>query len=249
MTAALLANALLTLAVGVLYVLVGRTLASRHVDERSRPANRMFVLWWSGLGATNLLAGAGSLLLALGVADVPLHLALLYVRLPPIALGLWGLLSYLTYLYTGSRRWFWPAGIFYGLVGGALGALYATAQATSVYEKAGELAFTWARQPPSAVSLLLVVFVFLPVLGATIAYGTLWFRTPGRLQRYRIALVSGAFAVWFVATLLGALPNASPPPWWPLVVRVLSLLAPAAVLLAYRPPTAWAGWLRMEASA
>lgn len=188
----------LRLATAALCAAAAWVVSRRPVDARDRHAMRMFALWWGGLAALEAIDA--------GIADAGLRWT--YLRAPPLALALWGLLYYVAYLYAGRRAWLLPLGLFAGILGGVLVALDASGHAGG-----------WTA-----------LLVAAPVLGAALAYASLYRRAGARAQRYRIALVGAAMGLWGIAAVAAG-------------SEALRLAVPLAALAAYQPPARLRRWL------
>ncbi|HWH09281.1 MAG TPA: hypothetical protein VNX21_08780, partial [Candidatus Thermoplasmatota archaeon] len=202
----LLVQGALALAGAALYAWVARLVQHRSLSDEARAANALFATWWASFALIYAFAGAYRVAGGLGYLDLALGVVFMNVVLVLLCVGLWGLLGYLVYLYTGSRRWFMPMGVAYALLAVAL--LYLVAWMGPVGYKAGGLGaqLQYARDLPPTVSLAVGLLLAVPIALAAILYGTLYVRVRSPEPRYRIALVAGAFLAWFgwsiVSTLL-----------------------------------------------
>jgi hypothetical protein len=222
-----------------LYLWVARTILTRDLAGDTRRANTLFGVWWLALGSVFLLAPLFTLPSRLGgYENLALSITLLNLLLILIVVAAWGLAYYLTYLYTGNPRWFWPITAFYVVLGILL--LYAIAWLNPVgFDATGRLAYeheSLPRAPAMGISLLFS----LPILTAALAYGSLFFRVNTTEARYRIAMVSGGFILQFGWSLVSGLlqlsrrfPDAA---WLPFISNAFGIIAAIAVLLAFRPP-------------
>src|SRR5215216_1971242 len=102
-----------TLSAGI-YFYVGWVLSRRHSSTAdSRLAWRLFVVWWYALALSNLISAAQSLLGGLGLIGLPLFTTFTLLNLLAICVALYGLVFYLLYLFTGSRKVLGPLSVFY----------------------------------------------------------------------------------------------------------------------------------------
>src|SRR5687768_8702227 len=101
----LIIGAVFSLASAGIYFYVGRSLSRRHVaTQDARLAWNLFVTWWYALASTTLVGGLLSLLGALGATNLPLFVTFTQLNLLAICVALYGLMYYLLYLFTGSRK-------------------------------------------------------------------------------------------------------------------------------------------------
>lgn len=229
---------------GIILLAVGILVARRPLAGEPRRALRMFQVWWLCAAAIMFILGAPTVLWLAGVRDVRAYAAVSYLFALPVALGLFGLVYYLVYLYTGSSRALVPLAILYALF--FLFELYYFSQSGGRRLETTDFAVRAAAttSPEPWLRIVFGLAVAGPVLGAVTAYALLWRQTRERGPRYRIALVSTAFALWFTPVLVGFTLGLQGAAWFPLVYEVPGLLAAGLILLAYRPPRAIARRLR-----
>lgn len=234
-----LAATALSLATSLLYLHVGNVLRQRHVSKEAALANRMFVLWWMGLGGLGLVGAAESLAYAMGVLPIWLYQALTAVLLLVLFLALWGLQFYLVYLYTGSTRSFAFLGVFYGLLYFATMALVAYIGAPERLTDDGWSVRTEPRvEFGLGFSLAFILLIVGPQILAAASYARLYRKADDRTQRYRIAMVTSAILVWFGSSVVATLLDLGDVMLWKLASRIIGILAVLAILMAYRPPAA-----------
>lgn len=232
----LLLGAAVELAAAGLFARVAIVTLRRPVSAAGRGALIAFAAWWFGASSVLAIGGAATLLGLAGVLDPTVHFALLILRALPLSGGVLGLVYYLVYLYTGSRRALTP-----------LVALYAAHFAFTLYyflslapihveTTAWEIRAAGASPPGAGLDVAFGIALALPILGATAAYATLLTRLDDRTQRYRVATVSIAFAQWFLFILLGFVAGFTTRDWFFLVYTGPGLVAAALVLGAYEPP-------------
>ena len=232
------------LAGAVLYAWVARLVQHRSLSEEARAANTLFATWWASFALIYALSGAYQVAAALGYLDLALGIVFIDVMVVLVCAGLWGLLGYLVYLYTGSRRWFLPLGAGYALMAVSLLYLVAWMDPVGFQEGGLRVQLAYANQLPSAASRALGLLIAGPIALAAILYGTLYFRVRSPEPRYRIALVAAAFLAWFgwsiVSTLLGLArryPDSVALYAWN---QAVAMLVPLVVVMAFRPPK----WVR-----
>lgn len=239
-TLTLLASSGFALLAAAIYGYAGAVLRRREVAPDHRRAQQLFVAWWWALGAATFVGSLAGLAAAFGVTDLSLHVGVLMVNLFLICVGLWGLLYYLLFLFTGRSWLLAPLTVFYALYFVALAALLLGAGPNGVQVGRWTARVTYENplQGPTATTVL-ALLVFPQILGA-LAYFSLYFRLEDRTQRFRVALVSLSILVWFTSALLASAAGLSQQDWWQVASRLLGLAAALAVVVAYRPPR----WLR-----
>lgn len=235
-SATLLAGAALSGLTAVLFAYVGRLNLHRAThDEDTRRAMRQFGYWWLGLSAYTLLIAVGAFLAASGNLDVRAHVLLMATGYAPLAVALWGLLSYLVYIYSGTHRW--QAGLrayHLALCAGLLLLLLYTRPTRILATDWGTLV-EYERPVTGWVLASIVLAILGPVLVGALAYGGLYTRTRDPVARRRVLMVSSALILWFglsaAATALDV--RAA---WWPLAARILALCATGLLVAAYWRP-------------
>lgn len=230
---------------GLLLWTTGSVLLRRPSSGEGRLALRSFALWWFAAGSIMFLLAAPTTLWLTGVRDPRAFVALTYAEAIPVALALFGLAHHLIFLYTGSHRhvrWLAAAYIvffFFELYYfGQFGERHVEVTRFSVRAIAAEAPAAWLR-------ILFGLMVAGPILLALGAYAWLWTRTKEREPRFRIAMVSAAFTVWFVPVLVGFVLGWDQADWFPIVYEAPGVLAAVLILLAYLPPPPMARWLHL----
>lgn len=237
--ATLLVSGLLSIAVGLVYLLVGRAAGHRDLPRDPRLAMRLFETWWFCIGGATSLLGVNTLLAAFGIAPLAYHVAFYYVLLAAVITGLFGLSYYFAYLRLGTRALMVPLALFHGAL--AVLFFYSVAVARPVGVTTGEWQTTlrYAGDAELGGSLApVLVLVIVPSLVGAIAYFLTFFATRNVVARYRIGVVSLAIAAWFGSTLVASATGLISASWWPFATRLIGLLAALAILGAYRPPAA-----------
>jgi hypothetical protein len=228
------ATTVVSLGVASVYLYVGKRLFEREVSASARLASIQLAVFWGGLGATVFL-DALQMGLALGNAfALPTALTFTIVDDIIAVVALWGLVGFLTYVYTGR----------YHLL--ELGVIYAAFFVTAIY-------YTFAQSPdavafvdgapaiqyavPPIVWLAGVVIVLLigPELVGAILYLSLLRRTRVREQRARIWFVGGGILLWMALDIFLSGTTGG----WVLVRTVLEVIPGFMILIAFYPPV-WA---------
>lgn len=238
----------LALATALLYGYVGRlTLARPSQEKDGRTAIRLFAVWWFGLAIITVTGAIRALLAAAGILDLPLHMALSFASLLPLVAAIWGLLYYLLYIYTGNRRFFWPVTVAHA--GILVYFTYLTLWLDPLAVKVSDWSVTMenARTLTGAPLAFALFLILGPVMIAAIGYGSLAFRTQDPTTRYRVAMVSGAFILWFGSAVVASATMLGKWYWWPLAARGIALFSTLLILAAYRPPGFVRRWLGVAA--
>ncbi len=219
-----------------MYFYIGRSLGQRRVaSPEARLAWTLFVVWWYALAGSTFAGGLLSLLGALGVSSLALFVAVTQVNLLAICVGLFGLLYYLLYLFTGSRKWLTPLILFY-LAYYTLLVYYISASvpvSVSLGRWDARLVFQQQLTGP-LIGVVLILLVFPQIIGS-LAYLTLFFRVKEATQKYRVALVSLSILIWFLSAFLASMAGLSQFDWWQVTSRLIGLAAASTILLAYKP--------------
>lgn len=234
MSATLWIGLALSLATAVVYASVGRRLLMR-ADEGPKPPLRAFALWWFALAVYTSVLAARDALAITGLLDRDLLKMAMHLSVGPLVLALWGLFYYLAYILVGGKRLFWPSVALYGIVYAFFVYVAVALEPGGVTLRTWDVTIDYATEIPPAVNALVLVLLIVPILLAVIAYASLLFRLESREQRFRVGVVSLAFAVWFGGALLAALLGLADVEWWGLGGRLLSIASAGLVAFAYRP--------------
>lgn len=237
MSNTLVLGAALAVLAAILYAYVAVRVGRRRVSEDARLASKLFALWWNALAGITALGALSTILGLAGVRSLPVYVAISNVALLCLVLGLWALLYYLVFLYTGSRRALVPLSVCYALLYAATVGVQVWRHPLSVTEGTWSTTIAYERPLPRAGTIVFTVLILVPQLLAALAYLSLYFRLEDRTKKYRVLLVSGSILFVFAAPLVGpALAGEG----WPLVSRIIGLAAATATLAAFVPPT----WIR-----
>ncbi len=243
-----LIGAVASLVAAGLYAYVGRIMLKRQPTGEAQLAMRMFATWWFALGALTLIGSTQALLAAFGVMDLQVHQVLSLVNVLPLTVALWALLYYLLYLHLGTQRILVPLTIIYAAIYAyfvflsvwlhPIGVETTTLGAKLIHERTLTGGHLWA----------IILLLLGPATLAAFLYGSLFFRLTDRVHRYRIALVSLSFILWFGGfPILGIMTGLNEAAWWPIASRALSLIVPILIIAAYEPPRQVKTWLDADA--
>ena len=224
-----------------LYLWVAHIVLDRRVEGNGRLANALFGVWWIALAIAFILIPILNVpTRVFGYRNLALAVTMLNALFILIVAAVWGLVYYLAYLYTGSRRIFWPITAFY--VGLAFVLLFLIAWLQPIgFEVSGRLAY--AREPLQGAPAVLLGLLFSgPVVLAALAYGSLFFRVKEAGPRYRVGMVAGAFLFQFGWSMVSGILQLSrrypDSPTLAFVSSAIGILAALAILMAFRPPRA-----------
>lgn len=245
-------RAALALLAVLVYTTVGVVLGRRQLSAEARPANRAFQAWWFGLAGLSLFNPLMYMMVRSGVEDLQVYVALFEFLIVAVVAAVGCLVYYLLYVYTGRSWVFWPVAVYHVLILTWILTVITQAHPVDYGEGCPNLGFCYEKDfNGTPASRWIGASLVLPILIATVGYFALYFRVDAPVQRYRIALVSGALLVWFGTSLTGSLvqgdyqnlehelrTQAPLSQWryWSLVTSTVGLLAAVTVLLAYRPP-------------
>lgn len=230
----LVAGGLTSLLGSSVYAYVGRRLAARPVPVEARFARTQFSVWWYGLAASGIVTGLAALVAAEGGLTLPLALTDYFVMLVVDVALLWGLVGYLTYVYTGRYHLLEISG-FYALF--YVGLLYFVfvQVPTSASIEAGAVIIHYQYGPPPLLAAFVVLALLLPEFIGTFLYLSLYRRTGDPTRRFRILLVGASLVLWFSTALF--VPSTAP--FWGVVKGGIETLAALLSLAAYWPPRSW----------
>ncbi len=238
----------LALVTAIIYARVTQLIWARPIhDPHAVTANRLFALWWAALGALTLLGGAQSILASFGVRHLAIHAALTLSTIALVVVALYGLLSYLLYIYSGNPRMFIGLAIAHAAILAFYVGLIIWMTPVAVTTSTWRVDITYLRTAPPLVTGLASALLFIPALAGASLYGTLAFRAKEPTVRFRIVVVSTAFIFWFGASGIATLTGWTNEEAWPIIARAIALVATGLVILAYRPPPAIRKRLHVEA--
>jgi hypothetical protein len=148
-------------------------------------------------------------------------------------MGVWGILYYVTYVFTGRTTMFLPYLVYYLGIFAVLAAGTAldTSEAERFMLSVSRLAIMTGPLLTGAIIALL-----LPVIVACGFYFSLYFAVDDPVQKYRVGLTSGAFIAWFGSAVAATLLGIAHEPWWAVLGRSIGVAASIVVFMAYWPP-------------
>ena len=224
-----------------IYAYIGWLLGRRSVAaSESRLAWVLFVVWWYALAGTNLAAGVLDLLGAFGVTDLALFLTFTQIDVLATCLALFGLVYYLLYLFTGSRRVLAPVMVFYICYYILLVYYYNWCTPSGVTVGRWSVGLVYERPQAGPFFLVMLSLLLLPQIVGSMAYFSLFYRVKDVTQKYRVALVSWSIIVAFLSSLLASIAGVAEADWWQVASRLIGLAATLLILSAYQP----AKWIK-----
>jgi hypothetical protein len=218
-----------------IYLYIGGRLSRRLVSPEAKLPAMQFVLFWVGLAASTALSGIESLVAAFQTPPFAVVVSFEYYDIVIVAAALWGLISYLFFLYTG-RSGIVSVTLLYIIEFGLLVYYVSASVPNGVTVTYGEVELTYSTPLFGPIVDAAVLILVIPEFVAGFAYLRLFFRAKERTVRYRIALVSGGILGWFFLDFVdfGSLSGGNL--LWLFFGRVLLIAASLIVLMAYYPP-------------
>jgi hypothetical protein len=233
----LLFGAVLSILAASIYYYVGRVLSRRQLSSPdSRTAWQLFVVWWYALAATTFSGALLSLLGAFGFVGLALFTTFTLVNLLAICVGLFGLMYYLLYLFTGNRNLLTPVSVFYMAYYILLIYYVQASEPVRVAVERWRTALVYQNQLRGPLFVVVLLLLLFPQIIGSLAYFTLYFRIRNATQKYRILLVSWSIIIWFLTGFVASISGLSEADWWQIASRLIGLTAALAILLAYQPP-------------
>jgi hypothetical protein len=219
----------------VVFLFLGFRLSGRPVAPAVRLPAAQFALFWFGLAAVQLAGAILSLWAAAVVPPLSVAVTILRLEVLIICAALWGLLGYLTYLYTGRNGLlFWS--IFYGVFYISLLFLISAYGPSGVSVVNGSVSVTYGSLFAGPLLIILFFALIAPEFIGAVLYFTLSFRSRDPTVRFRVTVVSWSLILWLgISTLSAELPFAGDFAA-DIFLHSLGWLAALAILIAYYPP-------------
>lgn len=232
------------LATSLIYAFIGLRLRHRALTPQDQPAWRAFLTWWFGMAINAALMGLAMLLSLAGVSALALHVALSLLGTLAAGFALWGLISYLLYVFRGNwRHSRWVAG-FYIAFGLYLVYTVIAFVPTRATLTTWQVLIEYQRTPGPLYPVGLLLLFGMPPILASLAFLRLFFSLKQRSARYRAVLITLGiflcFGVPFIMPIILYLFGILTPQlaWWPLTYRLVGVLGLLLIYLAYVPPAA-----------
>lgn len=234
MQATIAASILFSLLSATAFLLVGRTVLRRSVSPDLRLPRDAFGAFWVALGATTVFGAAMTAAARWLDPGLELFVTLNLVTLLILCVGLWGLLFYLVFLYTDSRRAALPLAVGYLAFFGCLVYYVLSSRPVGVQLGRWGVELEYARPIDSGpLYIAVILFLVLPQVLAGFAYLSLYPRVADPLQKRRILIVSLSIILWFATGFALASPELRRSDEWQLASRMIGLAATAAIYYAY----------------
>lgn len=217
------------------YLYLGVRLGRRPVSEAMWLPAAQFALFWIGLAISSVLGGVLSVDAAF--YSPPLGVVVAFQNYDAVVdiAALWGLTSYLFYLYSG-RSVLVPISLLYVVEYALVVYYFAAGQPDGVTIAAGSVNPHYAMPVTGLFEILPVVLLVIPEFIAAIAYFTLFFRTRDRTVRYRVTVVSWGLVAWFLLDFLSGSSLFTGSLVALALSRVLLVVVTLVILSAYYPP-------------
>lgn len=220
-----------------LYYALTRAVSNRKVSGDAQWALFGFAAWWAALAINSGVSVIGKLAqLWLGWSPSA-YVGFIGITFLIIMYGLAGLQYYLSYLVSGWWNAWKPISAYYLALFGYTMFLVDKSRALSVGidSETGALDVEYAVDLDGSIHLAIFsLALIVPVLIGAIAYASFFFRVHDRSQRFRIAMVSLGFIVWFGVGLYGSL-GAYSGLYWTLFTKAIAAIAIWVNYQAFRP--------------
>lgn len=152
-----------------------------------------------------------------------------------LAAALWGLVSYVLFLFTGRHAVFVLVTVAYLAQLAGVIVWIASLEPRGILLTDGGTTTDFARKPSPAESGVFALFLLLPPIAASVAFFTLRFRTTDPTARYRATAMGIGIFVWFVAAIL-ITSGGKPTPATTIGGPIVGTLCMLYILSAFFPP-------------
>ncbi|MDD5502704.1 MAG: hypothetical protein PHH26_04475 [Candidatus Thermoplasmatota archaeon] len=229
-----------TLSTAMFFLIAGMFLGRKVRPEYKRPTI-MFGVWWAIMG---IITANSIIQRALFEENIfVMGISIIYVELVALSIGIFGLLYYTLFLFTGKEKLVIPLAVFYVAVAIWLvwmvysGEPYVVKESTVIAGKEyAPGAIAYVKPIPQYMSILVLSALVLPQIIVCIALYSLYFKLDKPTQKYRVFMIATGILVWFGSGLVANAIGISSNPAWASISKLISVLAVAMVYLAYKPP-------------
>jgi hypothetical protein len=229
-----------------LYMFIGMRLGEKtYSNSADAFAWRAFRFWWFGMGTNAALNTLSILTLSMNITALPVFIFFSISATLAASLALWGLLTYLIYVFTGKDRSRLVAAFYIAFALFLFYSIYSF-QPTGVAMGEWQVAMQYANTPQGAQAFVyavgLILLLGLPPVVASIGMFLLFLRIKERSSKYRAALVSAGIFMLFGLTYIVPLIlypfglRTGDISWWPVATRIVGLAALVIIYFAYFPP-------------
>src|SRR5581483_10056589 len=141
-------------------------LKRRQRSTESEQAINLFAVWWIGLSVYALGGANQDLLAAVGLTPFGLFVALRYMQIFAVCIGLWGLMYYIAFVLTGKRGLLAPLAGFYAAYYAVLLFLLTRGVPSAIAVEPWRTSLVFAQPVLGAIGVALLL-VIPPLVGPT----------------------------------------------------------------------------------
>lgn len=226
----LIGSALMASIAAGTFLAAGVNMRRAEATGDAREALMLFSLWWVALSVYAVAGATLDLSAALGAQAAGPALVFHFAQAVALCIGLWGLVYYVAFVFTGRRSLLPVLAIFFALYYGIV--LFWLTLGRPIAVAADAWRARIAYEDPLLNGALAALLFVLPILVAAATYLLVILQARELSQRWRIVLVCLSTVAWGLATLLrssggGRLEALTP---------LLALASGLAITWAYRPP-------------
>lgn len=222
-----------------IYFYVGHSLSRRRVVlPDARIAWTLFVVWWYASAGVSFTSAMLNLVGAIGLTSLPIFLTFTQLNILAACAGFYGLMYYLSYIFTGNKKVLVPLTLAYIVYYGLLMYYLNVSNPIGVSIDRWSVNLDYQQEAVTPLAIFLAILLVFPQIIGSLAYFTLYFRVKEITQKYRVALVSWSIIIWFLSAFIASIAGLSQYDWWQILSRLIGLGATLTILLAYQP-TNW----------
>lgn len=226
---------LFTAVVTGIYLFMGLRLAYRPVAPALRLPSSQFALFWLSLAAISSITAGLSLEATFASPSDALVVKMVHLEILLVCAALWGLLGFLTYLFTG-KNYLVPWSIFYAAFYVVLSFLITASRPSIVVITNGVVSVQYTVAFAGPLLDALLVGLLAPVFAGAFLYFSLVLRTTDRTVRFRITLTSWSLIAWLGLAFLDPGQALGSGLLGAILSQSLGAIAALVILLAYYPP-------------
>ncbi|UYN90171.1 MAG: hypothetical protein KIT08_02775 [Anaerolineales bacterium] len=230
----------------ILYSFIGLRLGQKSFpDHEDQRAWKAFRTWWMGMGINSTINALSVLAFNTGIQYLPLFILFSVTATLAAASALWGLLTYLLYVYTGNNRSRLVGSFYVAFALFVFVSIYVFSPA-GVAMDGFQVAMQYNNPPQGAPAFIyavaFILLLGLPPVIASIGMFLLYRRVNENSAKYRAGLVSlGIFMLFGLSYIVPLMLfpfglRTGELPWWPITIRMVGIAALALIYFAYFPP-------------